>query len=235
MKIAIIQFGGSNCDYDVHYVLTSLLGVKASLLWYKDAASLKNYDGIVIPGGFSYGDYLRAGAIAARTPIMAQVKQKAAEGKPIIGICNGFQILTEAQLLPGALTLNQYPKFICTTTHLRVENNNTPFTNKFKQGEILQIPVAHMEGNYYADTHTLAQLNRDQQIALRYVNPAGEVSEDANPNGSKENIAGVLNQNKNILGLMPHPERASEEILGSSDGLKIFQSMIEYAEAHAEY
>lgn len=230
MKIAIIQFGGSNCDFDVHYVLTSILGVEADLVWYKE--KLTGYDAAVIPGGFSYGDYLRAGAIAARTPMMQQIAQMAQEGKPILGICNGFQILTESRLLPGALMLNRYTKFICKQTHLRVETTDAPFTCRFREGEVIRVPIAHMEGNYYADKDTLTRLDHSKQVALRYVNPLGEPTEEANPNGSVENIAGILNQNKNILGLMPHPERASE--LGSSDGLRIFQGMIEYAETLSE-
>ncbi len=227
MRLAIVQFGGSNCDYDVEYVLTEIIGIDASIVWYKER--LNGYDGVVIPGGFSYGDYLRAGAIAARTEIMQDVRKMAAAGKPILGICNGFQILTESGLLPGALMLNNYPKFICTRTYLRVENDQTPFTNRFNKGDVIQIPIAHMEGNYYTDKSTLQELNAGNLIALRYTDPMGEVRANANPNGSVENIAGILNQRGNVLGLMPHPERASEEILGSADGLKIFKSMIDYA------
>jgi len=228
VRLAIVQFGGSNCDYDVEYVLTKIIGIDASIVWYKER--LNGYDGVVIPGGFSYGDYLRAGAIAARTEIMQDVRKMAAAGKPILGICNGFQILTESGLLPGALMLNNYPKFICTRTYLRVENDQTPFTNRFNKGDVIQIPIAHMEGNYYTDKSTLQELNAGNLIALRYTDPMGEVRANANPNGSVENIAGILNQRGNVLGLMPHPERASEEILGSEDGLKIFKSMIDYAE-----
>lgn len=231
MRFAIIQFGGSNCDYDVEYILTSIIGIDADLVWYKER--LNGYDGVVIPGGFSYGDYLRAGAIAARTEIMQDVRKMAAAGKPILGICNGFQILTESELLPGALMLNNYPKFICSGTYLRVENEQTPFTNRFKKGDVIQIPIAHIEGNYYTDNHTLQKLKERRMIALRYTDQMGEVREDTNPNGSVENIAGILNQNGNVLGLMPHPERASEKILGSVDGLKIFKSMIDYVEKKA--
>ena len=232
MKFAIIQFGGSNCDYDVHYVLNNVVGVQADLIWYKE--KLANYDAVIIPGGFSYGDYLRAGAIAARTPIMQEVKQMAAQGKLVLGICNGFQVLTESKLLEGALMLNRYPKFVCTQTQLRIENNNTPFTSKFKEGELIKIPIAHIQGNYYADESTLTRLEYNLQAALRYVDQKGKTTDTANPNGSKENIAGILNQNKNVLGLMPHPERASEQILGSSDGIKIFKSMVEHVQAQAE-
>lgn len=226
MKIAVIQFGGSNCDYDVHYVLTEVVGVDADLVWYKD--ELKGYDGVVVPGGFSYGDYLRAGAIAARAPIMDDVRKMADKGLPVIGICNGFQILVESGLLPGALMTNRYPKFKCQWVSLRVDNDTSPFTNAFKKGEIINIPIAHMEGNYFADDTTISDLNTQDRVAFRYVDPQGQPTMDANPNGSIENIAGVLNARGNVLGMMPHPERASEEILGSADGKKIFNSMIDY-------
>ena len=227
MKIAIVQFGGSNCDLDVLHVLKDVMGIDAELVWYKEN-NLDRFDGVIIPGGFSYGDYLRAGAIAARTPIMDSIKKIANEGKPVMGICNGFQILAESGLLDGALATNRYPKFRCEWTHLRVETTNTPFTSKFKKGEIIQIPIAHMEGNFYADSITLAKLNENEQVALRYVDKNGHVSNDANPNGSQENIAGIINAERNVIGLMPHPERASETILGSEDGIKMFHSMVDY-------
>ncbi|NIA03239.1 MAG: phosphoribosylformylglycinamidine synthase I [Nitrospirae bacterium] len=226
MKIAVLQFGGSNCDYDVHYVLTEVVGVDADLVWYKD--ELKGYDGVVIPGGFSYGDYLRAGAIAARAPIMDTVRKMANKGLPVMGICNGFQILVESGLLPGALMTNRYPKFKCQWVSLRVDNNSSPFTNAFKKGEIINMPIAHMEGNYFADDTTISDLNTQGRVVFRYVDPQGQPTIDANPNGSIENIAGVLNTSGNVLGMMPHPERASEEILGSANGKKIFNSMIDY-------
>ncbi len=227
MKIAILQFGGTNCDLDVLHVLKDVVGVDAETVWYKQE-DLTRFDGVVVPGGFSYGDYLRAGAIAARTPIMNSVKKLAAEGKPVLGICNGFQILTEARVLEGALTTNEYPKFRCHWTNLRVETVDTPFTSKFRKGEVIRMPVAHMEGQFYAEEKTLAELDENEQVVFRYVDDNGKVTDEANPNGSLENIAGIVNTSRNIFGLMPHPERASESVLGSDDGLKIFESMVDY-------
>lgn len=226
MKFAVIRFGGSNCDMDVHHILSDLLGVSTDLVWYKD--SIKDYDGVVIPGGFSYGDYLRAGAIAARTPIMNAVKRLADEGKPVLGICNGFQILVESGLLPGALTTNVYPKFCCRWVNLRVENTGTAFTSNFSEGEIVRMPIAHREGNFFADDVTLHILNSHHRVAFRYVDSDGNAVADANPNGSVENIAGVASERGNVIGMMPHPERASEPVLGSDDGLRIFESMVGY-------
>jgi phosphoribosylformylglycinamidine synthase len=227
MKIAIIQFGGTNCDMDVLHVLKDVVGVDAETVWYKDE-NLAGFDGVVVPGGFSYGDYLRAGAIAARTPIMDSVKKIAAEGKPVLGICNGFQVLTEARLLEGALTTNEYPKFRCHWTNLRVEITDTPFTSKFRKGEVIRMPIAHMEGKFFAEEQTLAELDENEQVVFRYVDEKGRATDKANPNGSLENIAGIVNASKNILGLMPHPERASESILGSDDGRRVFESMADY-------
>jgi phosphoribosylformylglycinamidine synthase len=227
MKIAIIQFGGTNCDMDVLHVLKDVVGVDAETVWYKEE-SLTGFDGVVVPGGFSYGDYLRAGAIAARTPIMDSIKKIAAEGKPVLGICNGFQILTEARLLEGALTTNEYPKFRCQWTNLRVETANTPFTSKFRKGEVIRLPIAHMEGKFYAEEPTLAELDENEQVVFRYVDEKGRPTDKANPNGSLENIAGIVNTARNVLGLMPHPERASESILGSGEGRKVFESMADY-------
>ncbi|MBN2110825.1 MAG: phosphoribosylformylglycinamidine synthase subunit PurQ [Methanosarcinaceae archaeon] len=227
MSIAIVQFGGSNCDLDVLHVLRDVVGVDAELVWYKEE-DLDRFDGIVIPGGFSYGDYLRAGAIAARTPVMNSVRKQVQDGKPVIGICNGFQVLTESGLLDGALTTNNYPKFRCEPTYLRVETTDTPFTSAFRRGDVLRIPIAHMEGNFYADEPTLARVEDNGQVAFRYVDKNGRVTDEANPNGSQENIAGIVNMQRNVLGMMPHPERASEDVLGSADGLKVFRSMVDY-------
>ncbi len=227
MSIAIVQFGGSNCDLDVLHVLKDVVGADANLVWYKDA-DLSDYEAAVIPGGFSYGDYLRSGAIASRTPIMDSVRKMAEDGKPILGICNGFQILTESGLLDGALATNRYPKFRCEWTYLKVENTNTPFTSHFKKGQIVRIPIAHKDGNYYINDLGLENLESSDQVAFRYVDEKGNATEDANPNGSRNNIAGISNSQGNVVGLMPHPERASEEVLGSADGLAMFKSMVEH-------
>jgi len=227
MKIAIIQFGGTNCDLDVLHVLKDVMGLEAETVWYKQEV-LNGFDGVVIPGGFSYGDYLRAGAIAARTSIMDSVKKLAAEGKPVMGICNGFQVLTEARMLKGALTTNAYPKFRCHWANLRVETLDTPFTSRFKKGELISLPIAHMEGKFYAEEADLAELDENERVAFRYVDENGKATEEANPNGSVENIAGIVNEGRNVLGLMPHPERASEAILGSETGRKLFESMADY-------
>ncbi|MHC1577060.1 MAG: phosphoribosylformylglycinamidine synthase subunit PurQ [Methanosarcinaceae archaeon] len=227
MTIAIIQFGGSNCDLDVLHVLQDVLNVDAELVWYKDN-NLDHYDGAIIPGGFSYGDYLRSGAIASRTPIMDSIKRMADSEKPIMGICNGFQILTESRLLDGALTTNEYPKFKCEWSYLRVETTDTPFTSRFNKGDVIRVPIAHKDGNFYSDEPTLTKLDDNQQVVFRYVDKNGQITDEANPNGSHENIAGIVNEKKNVMGLMPHPERASESILGTTDGLRMFQSMIDH-------
>ena len=216
MKFAVIVFPGSNCDNDAYYVIKKHLGVDVDFVWHKNT-DLNNYDCIIIPGGFSYGDYLRAGAVARFSNIMNAIKSSAEKGKAVIGICNGFQILVESGLLPGALITNKSTRFISKTTHLKVLNNNSLFTNKYKNQEIITMPIAHKQGNYYADQELLNQLKDNNQIAFQYSN---------NPNGSCDDIAGILNKEKNILGMMPHPERASEKILGSNDGLKIFESML---------
>ncbi|APH39263.1 phosphoribosylformylglycinamidine synthase I [Methanohalophilus halophilus] len=226
MTVAIIQFGGSNCDNDVLHVLQDVLGIEAELVWYKEE-KLDGYEAAVIPGGFSYGDYLRSGAIASRTPIMDAVRKLADDGKSVMGICNGFQILTESGLLDGALTTNSYPKFKCEWSYLRVENTNTPFTSKYDKGQIIRIPIAHKDGKYYHNDASLQQLEDNNQVVFRYVDENGNPTEAVNPNGSRNNIAGITNRTGNVLGMMPHPERASETIIGSDDGLLMFKSMVE--------
>ncbi|QUH24848.1 phosphoribosylformylglycinamidine synthase subunit PurQ [Serpentinicella alkaliphila] len=224
MKFGIIVFPGSNCDIDCYHVLKDILKKDVEYVWH-DTDNLDKYDCIVIPGGFSYGDYLRCGAVAQFSKAMEQVKVHASEGKLVIGICNGFQILTEAGLLPGALVRNKNLKFICDTVSLQVENTSTPFTNLCKEGQIIDIPIAHGEGNYVVDEDILENMKKNNQIIFTYKD---------NPNGSLLNIAGVCNENKNVIGMMPHPERASEALLGNSDGLVIFESIINYFEGGAK-
>ncbi len=225
MNFAVLQFPGSNCDQDVVHVLRNVLGHSARLLWHKDA-SLGDADAVVIPGGFSYGDYLRTGAIARFSPVMAAVQSFAGNGGLVLGICNGFQILCEAGLLPGALVRNRSLQFRCEPVFLQTVASDSPFTNAIPQGKLLRIPIAHGEGCYFADQDTVATLKANNQVLWRYVTSTGEQTEMANPNGSVDNIAGVCNQARNVAGLMPHPERASEPILGSEDGRFIFESMI---------
>ncbi len=225
MKAAVVRFPGSNCDQDCHLVLREL-GVDVEYVWHKDS-SIAGYDLIVLPGGFSYGDYLRCGAIARFSPVMRSVKEEAEKGKLILGICNGFQILCEAHLLPGALVRNRSLHFVCEHLHVRVENCATPFTAAATTGAVLRIPIAHGEGNYVADPATLAELNRHRQVVLRYSTVNGATTDDANPNGSAENIAGICNRAGNVFGLMPHPERASDARLGSTDGLVFFDSILQ--------
>lgn len=226
MKFGVVVFPGSNCDYDCYHVLKNVLKKETEFVWHKDS-DVSKYDCLVIPGGFSYGDYLRTGAIARFSPVMDGVQKHADKGKLVIGICNGFQILLESGLLPGAMLRNDSLKFICKYVNLRVENNSTIFTKKAKKGEVLSIPIAHGEGNYYADAATIAELKAGNQILVRYSDTQGQTTREANPNGSLENIAGIMNKRGNVFGLMPHPERASEIELGSTDGLKIFQSIVE--------
>ena len=217
MKFGVVVFPGSNCDYDCYHVLKNVMGKDTDFVWHKDG-DVSKYDCIVLPGGFSYGDYLRTGAIARFSPVMDAVKKHADKGKLVIGICNGFQILLEAGLLPGAMLRNNSLQFVCKFVTLKVESADSPFTRKTRKGELLRIPVAHGEGNYFADAATIAELNKNSQVLVRYVD---------NPNGSIENIAGICNKNRNVFGLMPHPERASERELGSVDGLKIFKSILD--------
>jgi phosphoribosylformylglycinamidine synthase subunit PurQ / glutaminase len=216
MKFAVIVFPGSNCDNDAYYVIKKHIGVEVDFIWHKDS-NLNDYDCIIIPGGFSYGDYLRAGAIAQFSNIMNAIKLASEQGKAIIGICNGFQILVESGLLPGALITNQSTRFISKEIQLKVSNNSSLFTNQYNNQEIITMPIAHKQGNYFADKELLNELKDNNQIAFKY---------SENPNGSCNDIAGILNKKKNILGMMPHPERATENILGSKDGLKIFKSML---------
>ena len=221
----MVVFPGSNCDEDCRYVLEEVMGQKVRRVWHKER-DLSGLDGVVLPGGFSYGDYLRCGAIARFSPVMKEIVRFAAKGKPVLGICNGFQILLEAGLLPGAMLRNTSLHFICRHVHVKVENSKTPFTEVLRKGEVLTLPIAHNEGNYFADRQTLGALREDGQIVFRYCDRKGDVSHQANPNGSLENIAGICNRQRNVLGMMPHPERASEVVLGSTDGQKIFESLI---------
>jgi len=222
MKIAILRFGGSNCDLDVQKALNNL-GAETELVWYKEV--LEGFDGVIIPGGFSYGDYLRAGAIAARTKIMQSVREMAEDGKPILGICNGAQILSESHLVPGTFTLNQYPKFVCKWVKL-LKIGRSPFTTF--SSEIVNLPIAHKEGRFVVPSQLLKELYENDQVVFKYVDDNGRPTSSANPNGSRDNIAAVSNLEKNVLAMMPHPERASEKLLGSVDGNVIFESMISY-------
>ena len=232
MRFAVIQFGGSNCDLDTYHVLEDVCGVDTDLVWYKERLS-RDYDAVVVPGGFSYGDYLRAGAIAARTAIMDDMERHVREDRLLLGICNGAQIGAERGFAPGMFTINAYPKFICRWVHVRVENNTSPFTCRYQKGEVVKIPIAHKEGRYVAPEETLEELNRHHQVALRFCDEEGNVTEASNINGSAENITGVLNARGNVLLMMPHPERSSEAILGSADGVRVFRSMIAYIEGNA--
>lgn len=225
MKFAVIRFPGSNCDQDCHFALEAFEGASADYVWHKDS-SLSGFDAVVVPGGFSYGDYLRCGAIARFSPIMAAVKEFAANGGPVIGICNGFQILCESGLLPGALVRNRDLHFLCEHVYLRVENASTRFTRALAEGDVLRVPIAHGEGCYFADDATIEELEKENRILLRYCTAAGEVTPEANPNGSRHNIAGICNETGNVFGLMPHPERACDPLLGSVDGRAIFNSIL---------
>ncbi len=230
MKFAIIQFPGSNCDQDCLAALNGISGLRAEYVWHKQT-SVEGFDAIVLPGGFSYGDYLRCGAIARFSPVMPSVVDQARKGKLVIGICNGFQILCEIGLLPGALVRNRFLHFVCEMVTIRVEVNDSAFTHGCPQGTLLRIPVAHGEGCYFADAATVRELNDRRQVILRYATADGRIEPAANPNGSVENIAGICNREGNVFGLMPHPDRACEARLGSVDGVKIFRSMMETIEA----
>ncbi len=225
MKFGVITFPGSNCDHDAYWAFKEVFGQPATLLWHA-SHDLENCDVILVPGGFSYGDYLRTGAIARFSPIMDEVKKFAAGGGLVMGICNGFQILCEAGLLPGVLMRNKGLKYICKPVHIRCENNQTPFTHELKKGEVLQIPIGHMEGNYFCDEATLAQLKKQDRVLFRYSTPDGQLTEAANPNGALDNIAGICSEGRNVLGMMPHPERASENVHGMTDGIKILKCLV---------
>jgi len=229
MKFGVLVFPGSNCDHDTYHVVFDIAQQPVTFLWH-DSPSLENCDAILVPGGFAYGDYLRTGAIARFSPVMQSVKKFAADGGLVLGICNGFQILAEAGLLPGALMRNAGLKYVCKQVYLRTETANTAFTRTLNKGEIIKIPIGHMEGNYVCDAETLSKLEKDDRIVFRYSTAQGEITPEANPNGSLGNIAGILNEGRNVLGMMPHPDRSSESLLGSVDGYKIFASIVEALE-----
>ena len=226
MKFGVLVFPGSNCDHDTYNVIAEIARQPVAFLWH-DSEDLAGVDAVLVPGGFAYGDYLRTGAIARFSPVMQAVKRFADGGGIVLGICNGFQILTESGLLPGALMRNAGLKYICKQVNLRVETSNSPFTNQLAKGEVLQIPIGHMEGNYFCTPDELHRLESEDRVAFRYATSGGEITADANPNGSLGNIAGILNEKRNVLGMMPHPDRSSEKLLGSSDGWKIFASMVD--------
>jgi phosphoribosylformylglycinamidine synthase len=226
MKFGVLVFPGSNCDHDTFNVIAEVARQPVTFLWH-NSEELNGVDAVLVPGGFAYGDYLRTGAIARFSPVMQAVRRFVEGGGLVLGICNGFQILTEAGLLPGALMRNAGLKYICKQVHLRVETANSPFTNALSKGDVLQIPIGHMEGNYFCTQDELDELEAEDRIAFRYAAPDGDVTPEANPNGSLSNIAGILNAKRNVLGMMPHPDRSSEKLLGSADGRKVFASMVE--------
>ena len=225
MKFAVVVFPGSNCDHDAYHAVKHVLGQDAAFVWHKET-SLGGADAVILPGGFAHGDYLRTGAIARFSPVMQEVRRFAAAGGPVLGICNGFQVLLEAGLLPGAMLRNRSVQFQCEHVYVRVEQTDTPFTLACRQGQILRIPIAHGEGNYYAEPAVLEQLERNRQVVFRYTTVAGAVTDDSNPNGSINNIAGICSEGRNVVGLMPHPERACELPLGSADGLVVLESVV---------
>jgi phosphoribosylformylglycinamidine synthase I len=225
MKAAVIVFPGSNCDRDLQVSLRKSMGTEPLMVWHQNS-SFDDVDLITVPGGFSYGDYLRAGAMASKSPVMREIIARANKGVPVLGICNGFQILTESGLLPGALMRNAGLKYICKDIHLRVEVDNTPFTQGYNTGDVLRIPIAHHDGNYFADADTLDELENDNRVAFRYTNGQGEEADASNPNGSQRNIAGVLSKDRNVLGMMPHPERLADTALGGDDGKRMFDGLV---------
>ncbi len=232
MKFGVVVFPGSNCDHDACHAVGTVLHQPVEFLWH-GTEDLAGCDAIILPGGFAFGDYLRTGAIARFSPVMRSIERFARQGGLVLGICNGFQILLEAGLLPGAMLRNQGLRFLCRYVHVRVETTNTPFTCAARSGQVLKIPIAHMEGNYFCDGRMLAELERNDQVVLRYTTPAGEIDEAANPNGALAAIAGICNRERNVFGMMPHPERAVETPLGSADGLVIFKSMLNSLEQSA--
>ena len=226
MRVGVIVFPGSNCDHDAYHVARHVFGLETRFIWHKER-ELPPVDLVIVPGGFSYGDYLRAGAVARFSLIMDSVVRFAERGGLVLGICNGFQVLCECGLLPGALLRNASVRFACTWVHLRIDNTEVPYTRNAELGQVLRIPIAHGEGNYYAEASELVELERNGQVVFRYTTPAGEITPDSNPNGSANNIAGIVNRAGNVLGMMPHPERAAEEALGSQDGAILFRSLLQ--------
>ena len=222
VRVAVLRFPGTNCDLEMAWAVERA-GAEAEFVWHEDGG-LAEYDAVIIPGGFTYGDYVRAGAIAARSPIMEEVREFAEEGRPVLGVCNGMQILAEAGLIPGTLTVNRGNRFICDWVHLRVERADTPFTGGYREGEVLRIPIAHAEGRYYAEDPDRVE----DRVVFRFCGPNGEVDDRYNPNGSVRGITGVVNREGNVLGMMPHPERAAHRLQGSEDGLRLFQSLVEW-------
>jgi phosphoribosylformylglycinamidine synthase I len=239
MKFGVVVFPGSNCDHDAYHVMRDVIGKPAEFIWHQ-SVDLGGADAIIVPGGFSYGDYLRTGAIARFSPVMRAIEKFARGGGLVLGVCNGFQILLESGLLPGAMLRNAGLRFVCRDVQIRVETTDTPFTCVANKGQVIQLPVAHGDGNYFCDAATLAELERNDQIVFRYTTPDGREDAAANPNGSLANIAGICNRERNVAGLMPHPERASEDVLGSAEGAVIFRSMVQWLKseqksaAHAE-
>ncbi|MFQ6037452.1 MAG: phosphoribosylformylglycinamidine synthase subunit PurQ [Candidatus Aminicenantales bacterium] len=230
MKFGVVVFPGSNCDYDTFFVLQSVLDQDTCFFWHKNH-DIRHVDCVVLPGGFSYGDYLRAGAIAKFSPLMQEVQEFAERGGLVLGICNGFQVLLELGLLPGAMLRNKNLKFLCQYVHIRVENDQTPFSNRGKKGDVLRIPIAHFDGNYFVPPDILEEIRMHNQVVFRYTDAGGRISDEANVNGSVDSIAGLINRRGNVLGMMPHPERASEALLGSTDGRIIFESIIHAVES----
>jgi phosphoribosylformylglycinamidine synthase I len=224
VKFGVIVFPGSNCDHDAYHVISKHVGQPVDFIWHRET-DLSTYDALIIPGGFSYGDYLRAGALASFSPVMSSVKKFAAQDKLVLGICNGFQILCEAGLLPGALIRNRELHFLCEHVNVRVESTNTPFTHELQRGKVLTMPIAHAEGNFVCDDATFEELKRDDRIIFRYCDDEGSVTDATNVNGSRDNIAGICSRGRNVMGLMPHPERACEDALGSSGGRAVFHSL----------